>query len=465
MKTNVSIMIVALLCFMLVFNESTSASTINIPADYPHIQDGIDAANDGDTILVNPGIYLENINIMKDHIVLGSLFIVTGDESYIDETIIDGDSLGTVIRMGAYLNGADDVVIAGFTIKNGNGGGIKCIGSCEISNNIIRNNRSRKAGGIYIYGNGLIINNLITKNHAGDVGGGIVSYGGSSIIRNNIISRNISDHTTGGVHIEDSYYVTVESNIIIGNTSGGNGGGLIFYTDNTHCIVNNNLIAKNSSSENAAMSFAYGDYYMANNTIADNSGSECGMRICGFGTTVEMVNNILWNNGGTEVYAGDGTQTLFSYCDIRGGYYGEENINLNPMFCDVENNDYNLMEESPCIGTGYEESNMGACPVGCENMDIADDPEGLPTVSSLHQNYPNPFNATTKIEFSLDQSLYVNLEIYNILGERISTPVNNYLEKGNHSIILLSTNLPTGVYFYKLRAGEYSQTRRMLLLK
>jgi hypothetical protein len=77
---------------------------INIPADYPTIQQGIDASIDGDTVLVQPGTYVENINFNGHNIVLGSLFLTTGDTSYIAQTVIDGDSAGTVV---AFENGED----------------------------------------------------------------------------------------------------------------------------------------------------------------------------------------------------------------------------------------------------------------------------------------------------------------------------------------------------------------------
>ena len=83
----------------------------------------------------------------------------------------------------------------------------------------------------------------------------------------------------------------------------------------------------------------------------------------------------------------------------------------------------------------------------------------------LKQNYPNPFNPSTGIEFALPQAGAVKLEIYNALGHRIATLVNDKLAAGTHSFTWDAKNMPTGLYFYKLEAGSFQQTRKMILMK
>ncbi len=89
----------------------------------------------------------------------------------------------------------------------------------------------------------------------------------------------------------------------------------------------------------------------------------------------------------------------------------------------------------------------------------------LPKVFYLAQNFPNPFNPVTKIYFSVPSSQIVKLQIYNILGQQVKTLVNKQMEAGNYSADFNAANLPSGIYLYKLQAGNFSQVKKMLLIK
>ena len=151
---NRTLFIITLSVFMVV---PVFATTINIPADYPTIQAGIDAASDGDTVLVAAGTYTENINYNGKNIVVGSLYLTTQDTSYISSTIIDGNDAGSVVTFESITDSTKGII--GFTIMNGNaydideggsngdGGGIKVVNSqISISNCIIKNNHASKRG-------------------------------------------------------------------------------------------------------------------------------------------------------------------------------------------------------------------------------------------------------------------------------------------------------------------------------
>jgi len=84
---------------------------------------------------------------------------------------------------------------------------------------------------------------------------------------------------------------------------------------------------------------------------------------------------------------------------------------------------------------------------------------------ALNQNYPNPFNPITNIQFTIPEQADVKLRIYNVLGRQVDVLVNETLPIGHHQILWNPRNLSSGVYFYKLEAGSFIKTRKMILLK
>jgi len=99
-----------------------------------------------------------------------------------------------------------------------------------------------------------------------------------------------------------------------------------------------------------------------------------------------------------------------------------------------------------------------------------DDPDILPSDFVLRPNYPNPFNASTRIGFSLNAAADVKLVVYNITGQKIALLAGGRYRAGNYSVqwdgrMLSGEDAPSGIYFYRLTAGEYSGCRKMLYLK
>lgn len=89
----------------------------------------------------------------------------------------------------------------------------------------------------------------------------------------------------------------------------------------------------------------------------------------------------------------------------------------------------------------------------------------LPAEFSLEQNYPNPFNPATKISFSLPQEGFTKLVVFDLIGNEISTLVKEKLNAGTHSVNFDAKDLPSGVYLYALSSGNYTSTRKMILIK
>jgi hypothetical protein len=415
---------------------------INIPGDFATIQEGITWSYDGDTVLIHPGIYGENINFSGHNITMGSLFLTTGDTAYISNTIIDGDSSGTVVTFNGGENNSAQLI--GLTIQNGadeNGGGIACYYSDPlISNNVINNNYSTRGGGIYCLSCDMtIINNRFVGNRA-NFGGGTYADSSNHTIQNNLFFEN----------------------------SAFMGAGIYFRYSSP--IVNLNLIVSNSASEGGGIFAIYSQGTIDKNTIYSNFASLYGGGFYSYRDEGTVISNcIFWNDSSTsgdEIYYTSTPPTII-YCDVEGGWNGQGNINLHPLFCDPDVMDFTLRENSPCIGSGQNGVDMGAFGIGCEPSGIGNlsDNAVIPTVFALYQNYPNPFNARTNISFDLPEAGEVSIIVYNILGRQIGILLDNYWHAGTFTITLGASHLSSGVYFYRLQAGNYTETRKMILLK
>jgi len=95
-----------------------------------------------------------------------------------------------------------------------------------------------------------------------------------------------------------------------------------------------------------------------------------------------------------------------------------------------------------------------------ENQD-----QTIPDHFELHQNYPNPFNLSTKIKYSIHEESNVNLTFYNILGQSVKVIISEYQNAGNYEIVFNATDLTSGFYIYRITAGNFISTKKMLLLK
>jgi len=91
--------------------------------------------------------------------------------------------------------------------------------------------------------------------------------------------------------------------------------------------------------------------------------------------------------------------------------------------------------------------------------------ETLPKKFKLHQNYPNPFNPTTKIDFELPYDCNVMVKIYDIIGREIETLLNGKKASGYYTLDFTVNNLSSGIYFYRISAGDFSEVKKMLLIK
>ncbi len=98
-------------------------------------------------------------------------------------------------------------------------------------------------------------------------------------------------------------------------------------------------------------------------------------------------------------------------------------------------------------------------------IDTSPSQPNVPVYFDLTQNYPNPFNSATRIAFALPEQAHAVLDVFNVLGQKVATPLNVHLPAGKHYVDFDGATLASGVYFYRLKAGPYQEARKMVLLK
>ena len=369
-----------LLSLILLIPVCLSASIINVnhdgSGDYTSIQDGIENANPGDTVLVFPGNYIETIDFLGKDIVLGSLFLTTMNEDYIDTTVIDGN--GENYQLVRFTNGeSENARLVGFTVTNaatpekisyedvGLGLGVYIKNSSpSVENNHIVDN---VFNGWYMNGGGIsienssakIIGNTISNNNMAQNGGGIfVSNATNVTIKDNTISHHELNPGYGysygsGIYIFTSDTIFIKNNHIHDNSiwSVGYGGGLYIwgcnavsvignvferngamigggiYAAGSEVIVNGNLLNDNTAGyHSGGIYFGHCDALLVNNTIVGNEVSEesaVGGGVVCSNSNPEFYNNVIYGNmapvDGNQVYLGANADPDFFYNNIEGG--------------------------------------------------------------------------------------------------------------------------------------------------
>jgi hypothetical protein len=121
------------------------------------------------------------------------------------------------------------------------------------------------------------------------------------------------------------------------------------------------------------------------------------------------------------------------------------------------------------VGTGFWHSYLTVQQIGEPVLEILNE-SGFPSTTNLYQNYPNPFNPTTTIKYQIPEISFVTIKVFDILGREVATLVNDEKPAGNYEVQFSShsvegRSLTSGIYFYQLKAGDYSETKKMILLK
>ena len=302
------------------------------------------------------------------------------------------------------------------------------------------------------------------------VGGAIYTYNFSDLeITNCIFQNNFADYgAVLGLEYRSAPIIT--NNLMFDNYA-FLGGSPIYCTYSYPRLLNNTMVNNTVLNE---------DLFFNTGTIHT------------FLSKPQIVNNIVWDNlnyylGGTQLLECKGFYTIYN--NIEAGHEGEGNIDSDPLFINSVENDFTLQNGSPCINTGTLDVPFG---IELPEFDLAGNPriydsyidmgcyewqgtpisnEELSITNYELWNYPNPFNPTTTISFSTaEYAENAELVIFNIEGQKIKTLIDRSISSGKHSIVWngkdVNGNLvSSGVYLYKLEAGDLQKVKKMVLLK
>lgn len=492
----------------------------------------------GDTLEIEPGVHVLFLTANYFRVRQGALLRAVGTET---DTIkflpaVDGyntlgidfdDASDESIMEYCYFKRALYSAIAltncNMTIRNCTlednhgyyrGGGITVLDGSDalIENNMIRNNETvQQGGGIYCNNSSPIIRgNIIESNYSGPIaeGGGISCNNHSSplivnntFIENQVFPSPVYPSTVGqgaAIYCDNLCNAVIRGNLFSNNrvNSGGaigQGGGGAIFVFAAAPVIENNVFAGNvvEYGDGGALYLFIYNGTLVNNVFMGNTAARSGGAIYMDLSDPNVTNCVLYGNSAPEgpVFFLDRSSTVtVTYSDVDGGWEGEGNVDVDPIFRDPISGDYHLMAtecgdqyDSPLIdagnpayvdslldcswGLGTELSDMGAYGGGEMVQTVVDNNIETPSEYLTLQNYPNPFNARTMIKFVLPDAGNVKLTVYDALGREIAVLLNDFKSAGVYSVNYDASSIASGVYFYKIDTGDYSQTSKMQLIK
>ena len=508
------------LSFLLCFTSLISAQTIYYVSEngnnsnngltpqtaFETLQHAADMVSAGDSVLVLQGNYVgfdlrtngnQNSPIVfraiENNVVIYQRNSVTPDGINIENTswiIIDGFEVIDQPRAGIRAVVSDFITIKNNYCHDNFRWGIFTGFTDDLT---LENNTcsySEDEHGIYVSNS----NNrpIIRNNHSFNNNGcgihmnGDISMGGDGIISNAVVEGNIlHDNGYGGgsaINMDGVQNSEIFNNLIYNNHATGIA---MYQIDGGDASKNNNIY---------------------NNTIIQPSdGRWCIISVDG-STGNNLYNNILINNhsfrGSIAIDAASANDFVSDY-NILVNRFSDDDGNSNmtltqwqllgydlhsmiadpeeQIFVDYLNNNFHLLQSAQAVDAGtnlvlptvFEDLDNISRPqgsafdIGCYEFSNATsiEKENIPESIHLFQNYSNPFNPTTKIRFRIADFEFVNLIIYDILGNEVAILVNEEKQPAEYLVEFDVTKLSSGIYFYQLQAGSFAQTKSMVLIK
>ena len=303
--------------------------------------------------------------------------------------------------------------------------------------------------------------------------------------------------TRGGINLKDSVTILgagADSTILAGIVNVENAKGVsisgLRIEDGIHTLSSSLSLSNSVIADYAGTAIwgSFSDFNLINNVIAGNGQDAIFLHDS---TSAVIKNNIIVNNAGFGINGMESALASIDYNNVWGNAENSfesfsaagNNISEDPQFVNADSGEFHLQAGSPCIDTGDPDpkfndpdgsrNDMGAFggPSAPDNITSIESEEFfIPNKLALFQNYPNPFNAETKIHFYIPSPELVNLSVYNIMGQRVRTLLNEKRNAGRHTVSWngkdeYNMSVGPGIYFYRISTNDIIYTRKALLLK
>ncbi len=325
-----------LIFITLLISAGLFSTTINIPADYSTIQDGVNASSDGDTVRVAPGTYTGQIDFSGKNITVASEYAFDYDLGHIDQTIIDANWNGRVVT---FNNGeTNTAMLIGFTIQNGdtqtNGGGILCDGaSPKLMNLVVKDCAGNHGGGISLENsNSELLNIKLTMNYSTDDGAAIYVGNNSNVSLKNILAYSNDGSGAPGIAFENSAGSVINSTVTGNFVMFGSGAGGVNCSGSSDVVIFNSIIYGNSAPQIVNSQNLWVYYSCYEGSITSNTGA-----------TLDELNT----------------------------------ITSDPSFVDPNNSDYHLTQNSPCVDAGIRQTFLNNTNIRATVSDIENVPRSM----------------------------------------------------------------------------------------
>lgn len=504
------------------------SATVRVPSDQPTIQQGLQAAQAGDTVLVALGEYSGPGN--RDLSFAGKGVVLMSEQGASATTIFISDVFRAFVFDGGETR---DAVVSGFTIRGaehqiGPGGAVVCTGSsptfehcvfhsnflwldggaiygsdgsspavvdCEFFGNSALFEANGQGGAVCIAGPSttLIEGCVFDGNQAGG-GGGAISAGPGVTIRSCTFTVNnvgsLHGYSYGGAISAEG--ATIEDCVFTANFVGGNEdevsswGGAVYGSGSIdHCVFDGNF----SLHRGGAVS---GAWMIGSSTLGGNytlaPGGRGGGIYVGGGQVTSLQKTIVWGNcaveGGAAYVDDEGaagwigfTCCAFDSSDVEGpGSVVEQGpqVRSDPRFCDpmpceLFGGDYFLRDDSPCLPSASPCGELiGALETGCFVAHVGTSPAARGPL--LLPGAPNPFGGSTTLRFSLPSAARARLDVYDVAGRLVARLVDESLPAGLHAVVwdgshAAGARASSGVYLVRLTTGHQTAAGTVILMR